>query len=84
MKYAVCGTRKGNIYKGKFDFVIFLKYKIKYKGYSIKKTKTTSAKHKEYRFFSDCKYKNKINAQWIDISLIPSTPTQLPKSLNNY
>lgn len=63
MKYAVCGTRKGNIYKGKLDFVIFLKYKIKYKGYSIKKTKTTSAKHKEYRFFSDCKYKNKINAQ---------------------
>lgn len=37
MKYAVCGTRKGNIYKGKLDFVIFLKYKIKYKGYSIKK-----------------------------------------------
>lgn len=29
MKYAVCGTRKGNIYKGKLDFVIFLKYKIK-------------------------------------------------------
>lgn len=55
MKYAVCGTRKGNIYKGKLDFVIFLKYKIKYKGYSIKKPKTTSAKHKEYRFFSDCK-----------------------------
>lgn len=39
MKYAVCGTRKGNIYKGKLDFVIFLKFKIKYKGYSIKKTK---------------------------------------------